>query len=194
MGTPFQEYCFLWIDHWSTCMSKAEWSGWMQAIGAVLALFIAIWISGHQRRVDKRNAVLQARITAKGVVLCVQAMAYGLQSGVRGLVRTSSINMNEYFLFSQKTSPELLPEGAMQNFLDMRMNVAIILHMVENFEKDPNQLNALELSASLKYYASLLGPSAEFLHKRHGGVSSEKYSAKEQADKFVKNANAMSMN
>lgn len=40
---PPQEYCFLWIDWWATCMTKAEWSGWMQAIGAVVALFL-VWL------------------------------------------------------------------------------------------------------------------------------------------------------
>jgi hypothetical protein len=36
------EYCFLMIQHWSTCMTKGEWSGWMQAAGAIFALALAI--------------------------------------------------------------------------------------------------------------------------------------------------------
>lgn len=35
---PAQEYCFLWANHWSTCMTKGEWSGWMQAFGTFLAI------------------------------------------------------------------------------------------------------------------------------------------------------------
>ena len=47
---PGQEYCFLWIDHWSTCMTKSEWSGWMQAIFSVLAIVAALFIATRQRR------------------------------------------------------------------------------------------------------------------------------------------------
>lgn len=39
---PSVEYCLFCVQHWSMCMTKAEWSGWMQAIGAVAALLIAI--------------------------------------------------------------------------------------------------------------------------------------------------------
>jgi hypothetical protein len=45
---PAQEYCLLWIPHWSACMTKAEWSGWMQAIGSVLAIYVAVRIANRQ--------------------------------------------------------------------------------------------------------------------------------------------------
>ena len=43
-----EEYCFLWITHWSTCMTKAEWSGWVQAVGAIVALAVAIGLAAFQ--------------------------------------------------------------------------------------------------------------------------------------------------
>lgn len=49
------EYCFLAVDHWSTCMSKAEWSGWMQAIFSVAAICAAIGIAWWQRRSEHRH-------------------------------------------------------------------------------------------------------------------------------------------
>ena len=65
---PATEYCFLWIDWWPLCMTKSEWSGWAQAIGAVLALAIAIAIPAKARldaRRDAKEAVLafMARVT-----------------------------------------------------------------------------------------------------------------------------------
>ena len=54
---PAQEYCFLWIDWWATCMTKAEWSGWMQAIGAALALLAACQPPA-QLLVEKANVQL----------------------------------------------------------------------------------------------------------------------------------------
>lgn len=44
---PSPEFCFLWINWWPLCMTKAEWSGWAQVVGAVLA----IW--GAARLADK---------------------------------------------------------------------------------------------------------------------------------------------
>jgi hypothetical protein len=32
------QFCLLAIEHWSTCLTKGEWSGWMQAIGSVAAI------------------------------------------------------------------------------------------------------------------------------------------------------------
>lgn len=52
---PPQEYCFLWIDWWPICMSKSEWSGWMQFLGAVLAIAVAFYIASNQLRVERRR-------------------------------------------------------------------------------------------------------------------------------------------
>jgi len=62
---PPQEYCLLWIDSWATCMTKGEWSGWMQALGAVAAIagafVIANWqhlreMTAEVRRLNEENA------------------------------------------------------------------------------------------------------------------------------------------
>lgn len=58
---PAQEYCFLWVDWWATCMTKAEWSGWMQAFGSVAAIVGAVLLTEHQIRHDKEAAKLAAR-------------------------------------------------------------------------------------------------------------------------------------
>ena len=60
-----QEYCFLWIDWWATCMTKAEWSGWMQAIFSVIAILMSAFLLRHQLRHNelaiKRSAVSRIR-------------------------------------------------------------------------------------------------------------------------------------
>ena len=58
---PPQEYCLLWIDWWPLCMTKAEWSGWMQVIGALSALGIAITLPYWQKRVADRESFNRAR-------------------------------------------------------------------------------------------------------------------------------------
>lgn len=61
---PAQEYCFFWIDWWATCMTKAEWSGWMQAIGAVLAIGFSGAVAAMQiraARIEAENDRFEAR-------------------------------------------------------------------------------------------------------------------------------------
>lgn len=62
---PPQEYCFLWIDWWATCMTKAEWSGWMQAIFSVLAILTSAVLVRlqlrHNELMIKRSAVSRTR-------------------------------------------------------------------------------------------------------------------------------------
>lgn len=57
---PATEYCFLWIDCWPMCMTKAEWSGWMQAIGSFIALVIATGLPFFLRCLDRREAAIRA--------------------------------------------------------------------------------------------------------------------------------------
>ncbi len=54
-----QEYCFLWIDWWPMCMTKAEWSGWMQAIFSVLAILAAAFLTWWQLDVTRKAADLE---------------------------------------------------------------------------------------------------------------------------------------
>ena len=53
---PTPEYCFLWIQWWPLCMTKAEWSGWVQAIGSILAILtsaaVVWWQVGRQHRLQ----------------------------------------------------------------------------------------------------------------------------------------------
>ena len=57
---PPPEFCFLWIDHWSTCMTKAEWSGWMQAGGSVIGIAVAIAVPAWLWVAERRHATVKA--------------------------------------------------------------------------------------------------------------------------------------
>jgi hypothetical protein len=47
-------YCLFFVDSWQTCMPKSEWAGWVQAIGSIAALVIAICIMRSQHRSAQR--------------------------------------------------------------------------------------------------------------------------------------------
>lgn len=76
---PPPDFCFLWIDHWSTCMTKSEWSGWAQAFGAVLAIMGAIavaWWQENARALEsKQLAIIQVRNAAGTLDAVVEAAA-----------------------------------------------------------------------------------------------------------------------
>ncbi|RYE40801.1 MAG: hypothetical protein EOP24_39535 [Hyphomicrobiales bacterium] len=59
---PAQEYCLKVLDQqWWTCLTKAEWSGWMQAISSVAAIGIAafciVWQVGKQAKQATRERI-----------------------------------------------------------------------------------------------------------------------------------------
>lgn len=69
-----QEYCFLFIDWWPLCMTKSEWSGWMQFIGAMLALIVAISLPFYQQRLKRiRNYLIgeQCIINQNGAIIAI---------------------------------------------------------------------------------------------------------------------------
>lgn len=52
-----QEYCFLWIDWWATCMTKSEWSGWVQALGSIVAILASAGIVYWQVTRQEKGAL-----------------------------------------------------------------------------------------------------------------------------------------
>lgn len=50
------QFCFFWIDHWSTCMTKAEWASWAQGIGTIGALFLTVWVAWWSSTTQSRQA------------------------------------------------------------------------------------------------------------------------------------------
>lgn len=54
---PAPEYCVLWIQWWPLCMTKAEWSGWVQAIGSIAALVAGVLIVRWQLRRQKNDVI-----------------------------------------------------------------------------------------------------------------------------------------
>ena len=57
MGTATPEFCLFFVDWWPLCMTKAEWSGWVQAIGSVAAILASAAIV----LIQHRHATLEAQ-------------------------------------------------------------------------------------------------------------------------------------
>lgn len=73
MLTP--EYCVLGIDWWPLCMTKAEWSGWMQAIFSVLAIGFAGAFALLPIRAARQDQILARRRSMRALVEVVETLA-----------------------------------------------------------------------------------------------------------------------
>lgn len=65
------EYCFLWIDWWPLCMTKAEWSGWVQAVGSVAAIAagaFAVWWQVHRQANNDKSQLVEEEVRRLQIV------------------------------------------------------------------------------------------------------------------------------
>lgn len=172
-------------------MTKGEWSGWMQAIGAVVGLGIAIWVSGSHERIEKRSAVIQARAFAKELVIAIQAMNYSAQREARGMLVMSIAGLNESVALNQSMRPELMPKEAMQAFRNLKMHAVMVLKAANTLEAQPSLENSAEFQKMLQYYAGLVAINVKTLYMRHGAIPAENFDMNAAADEFVASANSM---
>lgn len=82
------EYCFLWINWWATCLTKAEWAGWAQALGTIAAVGVAVWLSSREharsREEQERRSKEERRQTLEtlgrllfGIFWCLKKLDHG---------------------------------------------------------------------------------------------------------------------
>jgi len=104
---PTAEYCFLGIDWWPFCMTKAEWSGWVQAIGSIGAIVFAGWIARRQIEAAARAT----KIAKFESAMVMEATIGALANHVLGEVRTLALAFEKVSFardFGRKHSAESL--------------------------------------------------------------------------------------
>ena len=95
MPPPPPEYCLFWIDWWPLCMTKSEWSGWMQAAGAVFAIAMTgfavhrahVLQERHQQQISERayTHFLESTWQLLGRAATIAASAIDFAEGVGDL-------------------------------------------------------------------------------------------------------------
>lgn len=113
------EICLLWgdwqIHQWWSCMNRAEWASWVQAVGSVLAIGGAACIAWWQWRNFKRNETERkneiANIIGREVLSVIQEQISILEKIDKELMNAKSIgglqNFNQDFF---KWCIEILPD------------------------------------------------------------------------------------
>ena len=168
---PSQEYCLFWWDWWPMCMTKAEWSGWMQAIGAVLAILGAFYLSSRQERSDLKRAQKSAVLRVKAFVAAVNAVAKSLNEFER---------LDEFYIYRQQAylremlsagasiSAEVLDAKWILAFESARLIATQLIVVCEAVLKDNDNLP--EIYFLLNDYCEHLESVEEVVKGQHPGV------------------------
>ncbi|MDQ0012950.1 hypothetical protein J2W23_001329 [Variovorax boronicumulans] len=97
---PTPEYCLLAIDWWPLCMTKAEWSGWIQAFGSVLAIAGAYWVGERQSGAALRQQHLLAERTEserRKAIVAIAAAAQSRASEIGAIFDEQKIDLARFF-------------------------------------------------------------------------------------------------
>jgi hypothetical protein len=74
------EYCLVGIDWWPLCMPKSEWAAWVQAVGSVAAILIAICISRQNERAAAEGARKSGEVFEVTLVRVLQEAHFAARS------------------------------------------------------------------------------------------------------------------
>lgn len=156
---PSLELCFQAIDHWSTCMTKSEWSGWVQAVGSVLAL-LGIWYTIRKQRqltleAEAREAESEKRAAltdASSAIAVVSAIAEQVDRAAADsdlmALRVHHVRLADGLHLSQAVRLDCLPLEARGAVISVRSAAAILSGAVElvlnNADPDRARITALE--------------------------------------------------
>ena len=84
------EYRLLVFNHWSTCTSKSEWSGWAHAIGSILAIAIAGVLLYLQLRASRRHAIEAEKRLLLRRYTAISAVAEFAEAEIRHICSAAS--------------------------------------------------------------------------------------------------------
>lgn len=85
------EYCLFYSAQWWLCMNKAEWSGWIQALGSVLAIAIAGGIAAYQINAARKQALEMERRQLYRRYNVVKAIAIDAREVIRRVVDEATV-------------------------------------------------------------------------------------------------------
>ncbi len=80
-------------------MTKAEWSGWVQAIGSILAILFSIWIARSPERAARKIALMRVKVLSGGAAASIdnlsKAIAINDLHSLRMFMVTAQLQLEE---------------------------------------------------------------------------------------------------
>lgn len=174
-----QNHCFVW------CMTKSEWSSWVQAIGSVIALFVAIWIARTPIRTEKKGAVINARHFVISLIEATQGLTCGVQANKKGVIALTNVALNESIAAIRLIRPEVFPPDVMHAFINLKLMAVQISVTAKAYEERSNEKNARDFLRFLGLIAVGINQHSQLIFKRVNGVRAMTLDSKGVADGVI---------
>lgn len=106
------------------CMTKAEWSGWMQAIGTFAAILFAIALPFLQSKYRRAKSYAMARHCLLQLLATYSAMqaAIDSQTSAKAVVSASKANVDSLFKAFDGINAAELPASTLPSWWSARAN------------------------------------------------------------------------
>lgn len=133
-----QEYCLFWWDWWPMCMTKAEWSGWMQAVGTFAAIVFAIALPFLQNKVQRARSFVMARHSLVQLVATYEAIQIEIRKGqeAKKVIAASNANIDSLFKAFDAINVAELPVEGLPSWWSARANAMQLKSLQDNFGAD----------------------------------------------------------
>ncbi|KGG86711.1 hypothetical protein [Comamonas thiooxydans] len=144
---PAPEYCLFWIDHWSTCMTKSEWSGWMQAIGSIAAIVFALTLPYIQNKYrHARTYVLAKQGLIQLASICTgMSVQISLRASAKHALSSKKASIESLWMTLQLVRVEELPPEARPLWWTAQSNAKYLVELPEKLGSEAGFANALAL-------------------------------------------------
>lgn len=131
---PAQEYCLFWWDWWPMCMTKGEWSGWMQAIGTFAAILFAIALPFLQNKLQRARSFVMARNSFVQLVGIYEVIQIAMRQGqdARSAIIANNANIESLFKAFDTINVAELPVESLPSWWSVRAN-ALQLQALQDF-------------------------------------------------------------
>lgn len=183
-----QEYCFLFIDWWPLCMTKSEWSGWMQVFGGLLTIIGAIWISTREQRLAKLSsmqvAISKTRIVHNGLIV-IATNAANDKSLLFDEIEKMRFMAEEYLMISRSINSEVLSAKWNACIYSIRADAIRLISCLTQFANSPKTVRLdmghphyhRQMTAEARQVEISLAFCGEILSRPHPGVQEDSSSS-----------------
>lgn len=163
-----------WVQAWEfmdkNFLLSKEAPAWIQAIGSVGAILIAVWISRSGERAAAQHAVISARAFASIVNRCFNSMKQGAELDQRSAVRIIQGSLEEALVSGRVIRVELLPPSCISAVLSIRAMAGAILHAAGAYSAGLEQHSRHEFLQTLNAYWIPLSEHVLELSRAHSGL------------------------
>ncbi len=125
------EFCLFGLQHWSSCMTKAEWSGWAQAVGATVAVLIAIAVPLWMRWSDRRETNAVALHFAERFRAMSESLTSERYAGRLDTVRSTHLKLKVLIRQADTIRLDLVRPDRLDALLELQTLADITLANVE---------------------------------------------------------------